>query len=203
MIGRLQGIILLKQPPELLLDINGIAYELFASMNTFYALPEINHEVTLHTHLIVREDAQTLYGFHSLHERTLFRSLIKVNGVGPKLALTILSSINPNDFAACVANNDAASLVRIPGVGKKTAERLIIEMRDRLTDWHTEEIKSTSAASSTSATSHNAAQEAISALISLGYKPQEASRAVSKIEDNTLTSEKIIRRALKGMIKQS
>ena len=135
MIGRLRGILLEKQPPQLLLDLNGICYELQAPMSTFYRLPEIGQSITLYTHLIVREDAHLLYGFSQEHERTLFRTLIKVSGVGPKSALTILSGIEADAFVRCVMDNDVASLSPLPGIGKKTAERLVVEMRDRLADW--------------------------------------------------------------------
>jgi len=201
MIGHLKGKIIAKHPPELILDVNGVGYELQASMNTFYQLPELGEEVTLHTHLVVREDAQLLYGFYELRERTLFRMLIKVNGVGPKMALTILSSADPDAFVQCVANNDVSSLVRLPGVGKKTAERLIIEMKDRLADWN--ENSSTVALPnnphSVISVVDDPSRDAVSALIALGYKPQEASRAVSKVSAEGLTSEELIRLALKGL----
>ena len=132
MIGRLRGIILEKQAPDIVLDVQGVGYEVAAPMSTFFNLPAIDEEVTLFTHLIVREDAQLLYGFATIRERLLFRSLLKVNGVGAKLALTILSGSDVDDFARSVQEGDAASLTRLPGVGKKTAERFIVEMRDRL-----------------------------------------------------------------------
>ena len=127
MIGRLTGILLVKQAPELLLDVNGVGYEVQAPMSTFYQLPELGVRVSLHTHLVVREDAQLLYGFAELPERQLFRTLIKVNGVGPRLALTILSGMDVGQFVACVQSADTATLVKLPGVGKKTAERLLVE----------------------------------------------------------------------------
>ena len=132
MIGRIAGVLLDKQPPELMVDVNGVGYEISAPMTTFYRLPLLNEPVTLFTHLVVRDDAHLLYGFYDKQERSLFRLLIKVNGVGPKMALAILSGIESDTFAHCVEDNDTAALVRIPGVGKKTAERLIIEMRDKL-----------------------------------------------------------------------
>ncbi len=202
MIGQLRGIILEKQPPQLLLDVHGVAYEVDAPMNTFYRLPDIGQEVILFTHLVIREDAHHLYGFYAREERALFRTLIKVNGIGPRLGLTILSSIEPSEFVRCIVNNDTANLVRLPGIGKKTAERLIIEMRDKLSDWQS----SVSIGSELnpvvkkSSVSNRAMQDAISALISLGYKPAEASRAVSKIEDSSLSSEDIIRQALREMV---
>jgi Holliday junction DNA helicase RuvA len=202
MIGQLRGIILEKQPPQLLLDVHGVAYEIDAPMNTFYRLPDIGQEVVLYTHLVVREDAHHLYGFYTREERTLFRTLIKVNGVGPKLGLTILSSIEPGEFVRCIVDNDTASLVRLPGIGKKTAERLIIEMRDNLSHWQSS-VSLGSEQNQTvkkSSTTSRVVQDAISALISLGYKPTEASRAVSRIEDSGLSSEEIIRRALREMV---
>lgn len=202
MIGQLRGTILEKQPPQLLLDVNGIGYEIDAPMSTFYRLPEVGQEIILHTHFVVREDAQHLYGFASREERTLFRTLLKVNGVGPRLALTILSSIDPDEFVRCVINNDTQSLIRLPGIGKKTAERLVIEMRDKLADWHqTIPVELNMLATQAEKGSRNQiVQDAVSALISLGYKPQEASRAVSKVDDGAITSEDIIRRALKEMM---
>lgn len=201
MIGQLRGILLEKQPPQLLLAVNGVGYEIDAPMSTFYHLPDVGQEVVLHTHFVVREDAHHLYGFYAREERALFRTLLKVNGVGPRLGLTILSSIDPNEFVRCVVNNDTASLVRLPGVGKKTAERLIIEMRDKLSDWQPlAPIELNSLSSVANASRNQTVQDAISALIALGYKPQEASRAVSKMDDGQLSSEEIIRRALKEMV---
>lgn len=202
MIGQVRGIILEKQPPQLLIEVNQIGYEIDAPMSTFYRLPEIGQEVTLLTHFVVREDAHHLYGFISREERSLFRTLLKVNGVGPRLALTILSSIEPDEFVQCVVNNDTASLVRVPGIGKKTAERLVIEMRDKLTSWHSHtpvEMNLLSPATERNARSQ-IVQDAVSALIALGYKPQEASRAVSKVDDGTLSSEEIIRKALREKV---
>ena len=134
MIGRLQGTVIDKQAPDLLLDVQGVGYEVLVSLSTFFAVPEVGQSVTLHTHFVVRDDAQLLFGFSELGERTLFRHLIKVNGVGPKMALAILSGMSASEFALCVHNNDVATLVKLPGVGKKTAERLVIEMRDRVGD---------------------------------------------------------------------
>ena len=196
MIGRLRGILAEKQPPSLLVDTNGVFYELQASMNTFYQLPEIGQQVTLHAHLIVREDAQILYGFATLQERALFRILIKVNGVGPKLAITILSSIEPAAFAHCVAMQDSATLVKLPGVGKKTAERLLIELKDRIRDWSQSnaEIATIDLNLPT-----NASDEATQALIALGYKPNEATRAIAILDTTDLPSEVIIRQVLQQM----
>ena len=201
MIAQLRGIILEKQPPQLLLEVNQIGYEIDAPMSTFYRLPDVGQEVTLHIHFVVREDAHHLFGFYSREERTLFRTLLKVNGVGPRLGLTILSSIDPNEFVQCVIHNDTESLVRLPGIGKKTAERLIIEMRDKLAHWQEVtpvELKAT--IENTRQSCNQIVQDAISALIALGYKPQEASRAVSRVDNGELNSEEIIRRSLKEMV---
>ncbi|HEV2110488.1 MAG TPA: Holliday junction branch migration protein RuvA [Gammaproteobacteria bacterium] len=193
MIGFLRGMILRKQPPHLLIDVHGVGYEVEAPMSTFYNLPEAGGEITLFTHLVVREDAQVLFAFGSEAERRFFRSLIKVNGVGPKLALTILSGISVDGFVRCVRENDAAALTRLPGIGKKTAERLVVEMRDRLDDAGTP-------ASMTGVPSHPR-DEALSALVSLGYKPQEASHMLQAIKETGLSSEELIRRALQGALR--
>ncbi|MFO8025822.1 Holliday junction branch migration protein RuvA [Thiohalophilus sp.] len=202
MIGRIQGILVSKQPPQLLVDVHGVGYEIEAPMSTFYQLPEVNQPVTLQTHLVVREDAQQLYGFASEQERRLFRSLIRVNGVGAKLALAILSGMSAGEFARCVHDNDSRSLVQLPGVGKKTAERLIMEMRDRLADWEDEELAATPPAGgmAPAAGSQEADREAVSALIALGYKPQEASRMVQSVDSEGRNSEDIIRAALKAAV---
>lgn len=202
MIGRLKGILLSKQPPTLLLDVNGVGYEVDAPMTTFYQLPDLNQEVILHTHFVVREDVQQLCGFATESERGMFRSLIKVNGVGPKLALSILSAISADDFARCIQDSDTTTLVRLPGVGKKTAERLVIEMRDKLKDWNLDVAATDISASGMLEVKHhsNPVEEAVSALIALGYKPPQASRMVSQIESHDLSSEDIIRDALKASI---
>lgn len=202
MIGQLKGIILEKQPPQLLLDVNGTGYEIDAPMSTFYHLPETGQEITLFTHFVVREDAHHLYGFYAREERQLFRTLLKVNGVGPRLGLTILSGIDASEFVRCIVNNDTATLVRLPGVGKKTAERLVIEMRDRLSAWQHSPLDLNQPSIKLEQNTRNqVVHDAVSALITLGYKPQEASRAVSKADDGTLSREEIIRRALKEMVK--
>lgn len=202
MIGRLRGTLAEKQPPLLLVDVGGVGYEVEAPMSTFYQLPALGETVVLHTHLVVREDAHLLFGFASESERRLFRTLIKVNGVGAKLALTILSGISADEFARCVQENDTAALVRLPGVGKKTAERLIVEMRDRLADWEGDIVLPGSAPTAAAATPvQDETRDAISALVSLGYKPPEASRLVSKVETEGLSSEEIIRAALKQAVK--
>ena len=192
MIGFLRGQILRKQPPHLLIDVHGVGYEVEAPMSTFYNLPEAGAEVTLFTHLVVREDAQVLFAFGSEAERRFFRSLIRVNGVGPKLALTILSGISVDGFVRCVQENDTAALTRLPGIGKKTAERLVVEMRDRLDDV---------GAPASADTPGHPRDEALSALVSLGYKPQEASQMLRDIKESGLSSEELIRRALQGALR--
>ncbi len=201
MIGKIRGIILEKQPPQLIVDVNGLGYEIDAPMSTFYQLPDHGQEVNLFTHFVVREDAHHLYGFYTRDERHLFRTLLKVNGVGPRLALTILSSIATDEFVRCVLNNDTASLVRLPGVGKKTAERLVIEMRDKLSDWQqSDSTEGTMPLKQSNKGRHHILQDAISALISLGYKQQEANRSVTRIDDGASSSEELIRRALREMM---
>lgn len=199
MIGRLQGTLLEKQPPTLLLDVQGVGYELEASMSTFYHLPECGENIVLHTHLVVREDAQLLYGFYSLSERFMFRSLIKISGVGPKLALTILSGMSAEDFTRCIVEEDSKSLTKLPGVGKKTAERLVIELKDRL---QKEDAISLSGGSGSSAgkieRQVSPVNDAVSALISLGYKAQQASQMVRDLDVEDKSTEEIIRAALQG-----
>ena len=196
MIGRLQGTVIDKQAPDLLLDVQGVGYELLVSLSTFFAIPAVGESVTLHTHFVVREDVQQLYGFTERSERTLFRHLIKVNGVGPKMALGVLSGMSANEFAACVHNNDVSTLVKLPGVGKKTAERLVIEMRDRVG-----EIDTVLRSGAAVAVQPDLSQEAESALIALGYKPQDASKMVSRAAGDDISStEQLIRAALKSMV---
>ena len=199
MIGFLRGVIIKKQPPFLLLDVQGIGYEIEAPMTTFYVLPEINNEVEIFTHLVVRDDAHLLFGFATEDERHLFRILIKVNGVGAKMGLTILSGIEADEFALCVQNNDAARLTKLPGVGKKTAERLIVEMRDRLDGLPK---ISVTLNSENLNLANDPVNEAVSALIGLGYKPSEASRFVLAITAEVLSSEELIREALKNSVKK-
>ena len=199
MIGFLRGVIIKKQPPFLLLDVQGIGYEIEAPMTTFYVLPEINNEVEIFTHLVVRDDAHLLFGFATEDERHLFRILIKVNGVGAKMGLTILSGIEADEFALCVQNNDAARLTKLPGVGKKTAERLIVEMRDRLDGLPK---ISVTLNSENLNLANDPVNEAVSALIGLGYKPSEASRFVLAITVEGLSSEELIREALKNSVKK-
>ena len=200
MIGLLRGRILGKQPPQLLLDVQGVGYELEAPMTTFYDLPAVGDEVTLFTHLAVREDAHTLYAFAKLSDRDLFRSLLRVNGVGAKLALSILSGMDGQSFARCVQESDTAALVRLPGVGKKTAERLIIELRDRLDAVPAGDSTSVASGSTEAAGQGSPVEEAVTALVGLGYKPNEASRMVRAINATELNSEEIIRQALQATI---
>ena len=201
MIGQIRGILIEKKPPEILVDVGGLSYELQIPMSTVYQLPEVGSELRLHTHFVVREDAQLLYGFYDLKDKTLFRALIRVNGVGPKMALAILSGMAADEFARTVRENDVAAMTRMPGIGSKTAERLIVEMRDRLTEWDDAEAMAAlpGATQSTSAMG----KEAETALIALGYKPQQAARSVAivlKSDPEVPDSESLIRLALKGML---
>ena len=198
MIGRIHGTILEKTPPYILVDVQGVGYELESPVSTFARLPAVGQAVTLHTHLIVREDAHILCGFISEKERRLFRYLIKVNGVGAKLALGILSGISAQDFVRCVHDRDTAALTRLPGVGKKTAERLIIEMRDRLEDIDIAASVGSMKQEFISAAGSDAARDAISALVSLGYKPQEASKLLQHVDTEGQDSEALIKAALKA-----
>ena len=191
MIGFLRGVIVRKQPPHLVLEVQGVGYEVEAPMSTFYGLPEAGAEILLHTHLVVREDAHILFGFGSEGERRLFRALLRVNGVGPKLALTILSGISVEGFLRCVREDDSAALTRLPGIGKKTADRLVIEMRDRLDQV---------GASPVEAGAHPR-DEALSALVALGYRPQEAQHMLQAIKEADLSSEELIRRALQSAVR--
>ncbi len=198
MIGRLRGRILAKQPPFLLLDVNGVGYEIEAPMSTFYDLPAGSEEVVLHTHLAVREDAHVLYGFARETDRTLFRALLKISGVGGKMALGVLSGMTAEEFGAAVQAADLAALTRLPGVGKKTAERLVVEMRDKL-DAVVETVPAGRPAPP-GEPAVGADQDAVSALIALGYKGPEASRMVSKIYEPGMDTESVIRAALKGTV---
>lgn len=195
MITHLTGKLIAKTPPSLVIDVNGIGYEVQAPMSTFYQLSEMDSTVTLLTHFVVREDAQLLFGFYTEQERKLFRALIKVNGVGPKLALTILSGMDTEQFVQCVQCQDDSRLTRIPGIGKKTAERLIIEMRDALSHWEIEGLP----LEKNLIDPNQAIQDAIAALTALGYKPQEAKTAVTKAHQPEHNSEKLIRLALQQM----
>ena len=198
MIGRITGNLLSKQPPELLLDVNGIGYEVQAPMSTFFNLPPTGQTVTLVTHFHVREDAQILYGFLTEAERSLFRQLLKVNGVGAKMALAILSGMNPQEFRLCVQGADQAALVRLPGIGKKTAERLIVEMRDRVEQIDMPD--GVGAGGAGAAVQEDPAPEAALALEALGYRAQEAAKMAKKAAAPGMSSEEIIRMALKGAL---
>ncbi|MPY24121.1 Holliday junction branch migration protein RuvA [Shewanella psychropiezotolerans] len=205
MIGRLRGLLLEKQAPEILIEVSGLGYEVQMPLTSFYELPELNKEAIVYTHFVVREDAQLLYGFMTKQERALFRLLIKTNGVGPKLALTILSGMTSAEFVACVERDDIATLVKLPGVGKKTAERLLVEMRDKL-----KSLMEASAGSErefmlksnyTPAKIVNTAEEdAIAALLALGYKPAQASKSVSAAYKDGMSSQELIKSSLKSML---
>ncbi|MCI0506662.1 MAG: Holliday junction branch migration protein RuvA [Gammaproteobacteria bacterium] len=200
MIGRLRGVLVEKKAPHLLVDVNGVGYEVEAPLSTFYELPKTGEEVILYTHLAVREDAHLLFGFIRESDRALFRSLIKVSGIGGKLALALLSGMSSREFIMTIKSNDIASLTRIPGVGKKTAERLIIEMRDRIKDLIPESPAPDAVAGVYSdAMPPDEIKDAVSALIALGFKPPEASRMVSGINTKGLRSEDIIRQALQSV----
>ncbi|HLD13227.1 MAG TPA: Holliday junction branch migration protein RuvA [Burkholderiales bacterium] len=196
MISRLSGILLRKEPPALLVDVNGVGYELEAPMTTFYDLPAVGEKVTLFTHLVVREDAHLLYGFSREAQRRLFRGLLKVNGVGPRVALAVLSGLADDEFVHCVLSEDVARLTQVPGIGRKTAERLIVEMRDKLPQLSAGGAPTPASAR---AATQDPVSEAMSALIALGYKPNEASRAVRAVPSKGLGAEEIIRQALKSM----
>ncbi|GGX79289.1 Holliday junction ATP-dependent DNA helicase RuvA [Litchfieldella qijiaojingensis] len=198
MIGRLRGTLLDKQPPWLVIDVAGIGYELEASMNTLVTLPAPGETVQLFTHLTVREDAHLLFGFAREQERALFRALIKVNGIGPKLALAILSGMEEEQFIRCVMDDDIKALTRLPGVGKKTAERLVIEMRDRFPHWTRDAVDGVACQAigrQTSSAATSSMADAEAALVSLGYKPTEASRMLSGLGDG-LSTEALIKAAL-------
>lgn len=196
MIGFLRGTLALRQPPIIVLDVNGVGYELAAPMSTFYELPAVGDELTLLTHLLVREDAQVLYGFISEEERLLFRNLLRVTGIGAKIALAILSGISADGFAHCVRAEDTATLIKVPGIGRKTAERLIVEMRDRI-----DLAPAGAGATAALTTTGKPAGEAYGALVALGYKPAETTRLLKGIDTDGLNAEQIIRLALKGAVK--
>jgi len=197
MIGSVRGRIASKTPPQLTVDVGGLGYELEAPMSTFFHLPPVGEEVRLLTHLVVREDAHVLYAFGTEEERRLFRSLIKVSGVGPKIALALLSGISVAAFAECVQREDIAALTRIPGVGRKTAERLIVEMRDRLSP------PSPAGGGAAVAVGTSAESEAYGALVALGYRPAEATRLLKAAGPGTHSTEELIRRALQGAARES
>jgi Holliday junction DNA helicase RuvA len=201
LIGFLRGRLAAKHPPVLLLDVGGVGYEVEAPMSTFYGLPAVGADIMLHTHLVVREDAHILFGFGTERERSLFRELIKISGVGPRIALGILSGASVDEFHRCVEAQDAASLTRIPGIGRKTAERLIIEMRDRLqvlASGHSFEVRGPAG---TGAPAPSPQAEAFSALVALGYKPAEVTRLLQKVDPSVTTTEELIRHALRASSK--
>jgi Holliday junction DNA helicase RuvA len=192
MIGYLRGKLVRKQPPALIIDVAGVGYELEAPMSTFYRLPELGSEVQLHTHLVVREDAHLLYGFATEDERRLFRDLLRVSGIGPKIGLALLSGINVETFLVCVEAQDVDALIRIPGIGRKTAERLLIEMRDR--------IKALGQLPSAAqrGDGRSAEAEAYAALVALGYRPGEVTRLLKSVDNEGAGTEELIRRALQA-----
>ena len=192
MIGRITGTVLEIQPPYLLIDVHGLGYELHTPLSTFYQLAGLGTSVTLHTHLVVREDAHQLYGFVRIQERSLFRTLIKVSGVGPKLALTILSGMEPQVLVQTVQHNDTARLTQVPGVGKKTAERLILELKDKCTDLLGYDAHQLAPVC-------QATQDAVSALTALGYKANDAKKAVQQVAAPESSSADLIRAALKSI----
>ena len=202
MIGSLRGTLIHKEPPGLMLEVNGVGYEMDAPMSTFFQLPAVGEAAQVFTHLQVREDAHTLYAFASLSDRLLFRALLKVSGVGAKMALAILSGMNAGEFAACVANHDVSTLTRLPGIGKKTAERLMIEMRDRLPTLRPGSAAvMTGPADAAGVVSVDAVAESVNALVALGYKPHEAGRLVRGLDTDDLSVEDIVRAVLKGLAK--
>ncbi|GHA11903.1 Holliday junction ATP-dependent DNA helicase RuvA [Arenicella chitinivorans] len=194
MIAWLQGQLIEKQAPEVVLNVQGVGYELEAPMSTFYDLPDVGETVTLFVHMVVREDAQLLFGFSKRQQREMFRSLIKVNGVGPKVALAVLSTLSAQELVLAMANDDVTQLCKVPGIGKKTAQRLLVEMKDRLA----KEFGDISVSGDTGAPATSQRHDAIAALVSLGYKNTDASRVVKALPDD-LSSEEYIRRALRDL----
>ena len=195
MIAWLTGQLLEKQAPSLLLNVNGVGYELEAPMTTFYDLPSEGEVATLYVHMVVREDAQLLFGFSSRQQRELFRSLVKVNGVGPKVALAVLSTLSAQELLQCMADEDYVLLCKVPGIGKKTAQRLVVEMKDRLEKEFSDVALEARAQGDSPS---NARNDAIEALVSLGYRPADSSRVVKSL-DQTLSSEDLIRQALRTL----
>lgn len=200
MIGFLRGKLVAKQPPQLLVEVGGVGYELDAPMSTFYGLPATGSDIHLFTHLVVREDAHILFGFGSERERRMFRELLKVSGIGPKLALSILSGINVDELLMCITTGDADSLVRIPGVGRKTAERLLIEMRDRVKGFG--EVSAAHLPQTNTQGGAAVQNEAFSALVALGYKPAEVTRLLKAVDPGVQSVEEIIRHALKAAVQK-
>lgn len=200
MIGFIRGTLVAKKAPSLLIDVRGVGYELEAPMSTFFRLPNLGDEVILYTHLQIREDAHHLFGFMTEAERSLFRNLIRVSGVGAKLALGILSGISVEEFRSCVKKQDAARLVRLPGIGRKTAERLLMEMRDRMNDIGSPP-RTENGSGAQSGEAENSAEEAISALVALGFKSQEAVSLVERLPTEGKSAEDLIRLALKAAVR--
>jgi Holliday junction DNA helicase RuvA len=206
MIGRIRGTLAEKQPPEILVDVAGVGYEIHMPMTSFYQLPAVGDEVVVYTHFVVREDAQLLFGFADKLERGLFRELIKANGVGPKLGLAILSGMSAPQFLSSVQNENVSALVSLPGIGKKTAERLVVELKDRLAKFGKMQSVAVPAPSSdllsgsTFVAVNSAREEAQSALIALGYKPAQASKLVDCVYKDGMESESLIREALKAAL---
>lgn len=198
MIGFLRGRLAAKHPPQLIIDVGGVGYELDAPMSTFYGLPAVGSEVNLFTHLVVREDAHILFGFATEQERRLFRELLKVSNVGPKLALALLSGMSVESFLACIEAQDVDALMRIPGVGRKTGERLVVEMRDRIKAFGQLSATPPSASGAPLQGAQGAQSEAFSALVALGYKPPEVLRLLKSVDESAQTTEEIIRRALQA-----
>jgi len=196
MIGMLKGVLMAKQPPFLLLDVGGVGYELEAPMATFYDLPEEDSPVLLHTHMVVREDAQLLYGFSELSQRELFRSLLKVNGVGPRVALAILSTLSSGQFVQCIQQQDVLTLTSVPGIGKKTAERMLIDMRDRISGLDVVVAADRANGADQPPQAQSPVDDAISALLALGYRQADASRAVRAVEGESPGRDDMIRKAL-------
>ena len=196
MIGHLKGKIISKSPPEVLLEVQGIGYEVLCPMSTFYELDNLSDDVLLFTHLSIKEDAHTLFGFITKDEKNVFRELIRVNGVGPKVALAILSNLSVHSLVQCISTEDADLLAKTPGIGKKTALKLIVELQDRLS-----KLNLTGSLANSSEIKQNSnpnSKQAIEALQSLGFKAKEANRMVSKIEDQELSTEQLIRLALQN-----
>lgn len=202
MIGSLRGILRQKSPPFLVLDVGGVGYELEAPMNTFYDLPEEQQEVSLFTHLLVREDAQLLFGFSDQPQRELFRNLLKVSGVGPRVALAILSTLTASQFVQCVRHQDAATLTTVPGIGKKTAERMLLDLRDRVGDMAGVAATESAAGPAAADQVHNPVDDAVGALVALGYRAADAARAVAAVEDEAAGREDLIRLALQFLSKR-
>ena len=200
MIGQLRGKLLEKQPPQLMIDVQGVGYICSAPLSTFFGMPELGQEIVVYTHMVVREDAHLLYAFSSKQECNLFQEIIKINGVGPKVALAILSGLTVEEFLQCVANQEVRRLQAIPGIGAKTAERLILDLKDKLARLKLSSFNQVFFSTSKIA-DDSELEQAIQALVALGYKQSEAAKAVNKVSDKTASCEKIIKEALQGLAK--